>query len=354
MAVTLRQVAEQAGVSAATVSRILTGSRAELFPEATRRKVHAAAESLGYRPNLAARSLQKQRSYLIGVLINASNATISTEFLRGVQTVLNSGDFSPIVFSHTDCAEQANCLQRCIDRRVDGLIVNASHDEMGRFDTSGFKAYLERGAPVIEVFGWFLPGVPQINVHNVAAGRVATEHLIALGHRRIAMLTHERYQLGRNEESGLHFDAWDRSLGYEEAMNTTDLEPLVLTHPITGEIDVSNQFVEGGVAAYSRLLAHPEKPTAVVCYNDLEAFGLIRAARLQGDVITERLSLVGFGDLDHSRIIVPALTTVPVPAFEVGRRAAQGLLDRIEGCEVESALIESEIVIRESTVERKH
>jgi LacI family transcriptional regulator len=297
--------------------------------------------------------LQKQRSYLIGVLINASNATISTEFLRGVQTTLNSGDFSPIVFSHTNCSEQANCLQRCIDRRVDGLIVNASHDEQGRFDTSGFEAYLERGAAAIEVFGRFLPGVPQINVHNVAAGRLATEHLIGLGHRRIAMLTHDRYHLGRSLESGLHFDAWDRFVGYEAAMKAAGLEPIVTTHPITGEIDVANQFVDGGVTAYDALMAHPAEPTAVVCYNDLEAFGLIRAARLKGDLIPERLSLVGFGDLDHSRIILPALTTVPVPAFEVGRRAAEALLDRIEGKTAESALIESEIVVRETTANAK-
>jgi LacI family transcriptional regulator len=350
MPVTLRQVAEHAGVSTATVSRILTGSRAELFPEATRLKVHAAAEHLGYRPNLAARSLQKQRSYLVGVLLNASNATISSEFLRGVQTVLNASDYSPMVFSHADCTEQANCLQRCLDRRVDGLIVNASHDAEGRFDTSEFTSNVDCGTAVIEVFGRFLSGVPQINVDNVAAGRVATEHLIALGHRRIAMLTHERYLLSRGKETGLHFDAWDRFTGYEAAMIAAGLEPLVVTHSISGEVGVSNQFVDGGVAAYDSLLTHPARPTGVVCYNDLEAIGLIRAARLKGVVITDQLSVAGFGDLDHSRIIMPALTTVPVPAFEVGRRAAQALLHSIEGKPVASALIESEIVVRESTI----
>jgi LacI family transcriptional regulator len=309
---------------------------------------------LGYRPNLAARSLQKQRSYLVGVLINASNADISSEFLRGVQTVLNSSDFSPIVFSHADCGEQTNCLQRCLDRRVDGLIVNASHNAEGRFDTADYMSCLGHGAAVIEVFGRFIPGVTQINVDNLAAGRNATEHLIALGHRRVAMLTHERYLLGRGVETGVHFDAWERYSGYETAMKAAGLEPLVFTHPIAGEIDVANQFIDGGAAAFDALLAHPARPTGVVCYNDLQAVGLTRAARLTGAMITDQLSVVGFGDLDHSGIAVPALTTVAVPAFEVGRRAAQALLDHIDGKPVESALIESEIVVRESAVQLNH
>jgi LacI family transcriptional regulator len=353
MAVTLREVAEKAGCSTATVSRILTGTKAEAFPETTRRRVHAAAEFLGYRPNLIARSLQTQRSFLIGVLINASNAVIATDFLRGVQAVLNSGDYSPIVLTHADCGEQARCLRRCSDRRVDGLIVNASHDAQGRFDTSEFADLMEQGTPAIEVFGHFLADVPQINVDNAAAARTAVQHLLDLGHRRIAMLTHERYVVGRNRQSGVHFDAWDRYCGYEAAMNAAGLEPLVITHPISGEIDVTQQFVDGGTTAFHDLLAHPAKPTGVICYNDYEAFGLIRGARLAGVALPERLSIVGFSDLDHSRIIVPAVTTVPVPAMEVGRRAAEALLAQIDGQPAESALIEAGIVVRESTTERK-
>ena len=167
---------------------ILAG-RGQRYSVHTREKVLAAAKALDYRPNPAARSLQQQRSFLIGVLINASNALISTEFLRGVQAVVNSGDYSPIVLSHADCEEQANCLQRCADRRVDGLIVNASHDSSGQFDTSQLAAVVEHGAPVIEVFGRFISGVPQINVDNVAAARKSVEHLLGLGHRRIAMLS---------------------------------------------------------------------------------------------------------------------------------------------------------------------
>ena len=331
---------------------ILAG-RGQRYSIHTREKVLAAAKALDYRPNPAARSLQQQRSFLIGVLINASNALISTEFLRGVQAVLNSGDYSPIVLSHADCEEQANCLRRCADRRVDGLIVNASHDSSGQFDTSQLAAVVEHGAPVIEVFGRFIPGVPQFNVDNVAAARMSVEHLLGLGHRGIAMLTHERYVVGRSRQAADAFDAWERYCGYETAMYAAGLEPVVLTHPISGEVDVAQQFVDGGLDAFDALLNHPAKPTAVICYNDLEAFGLLRAARLKGISISEQLSVVGFGNLDHSRIIVPALTTVLVPAFEVGRRAAEALLDCLDEQPVESALIESEIVVRESSGKKK-
>ena len=93
MTVTLRQVAKEAGVSTAAVSRVLAGSRAESFPEATRLRIHAAAERLGYRPNMAARSLQMNRSFLIGVLVNASNDVLTSSFLRGVQDGLSGGDY---------------------------------------------------------------------------------------------------------------------------------------------------------------------------------------------------------------------------------------------------------------------
>ena len=342
MIVTRKDVAQHAKVSESTAGMILAG-RGQRYSVHTREKVLAAAKVLDYRPNPAARSLQQQRSFLIGVLLNASNALISTEFLRGVQAVLNSGDYSPTVHSHADCEEQANCLGRCADRRVDGLIVNASHDSSGQFDTSQLAAVVEHGAPVIEVFGRFISGVPQINVDNVAAARMSVEHLLGLGHRRIAMLTHERYVVSRGKQAAM-FDAWERYCGYEAAMYAAGLEPVVLTHPISGEIDVAQQFVDGGLGVFDAVLNHPAKPTAVICYNDLEAFGLLRAARLKGISIGEQLSVVGFGDLDHSRIIVPALTTVLVPAFEVGRRAAEaafGLprraaggerLDRIGNC----------------------
>jgi LacI family transcriptional regulator len=358
LAVTLRHVAQKAGVSTATVSRILTGNKAEVFPEATRLKVHAAAEQLGYRPNFAARSLQMRRSFLLGVLMNAANASITTEFLRGVQSVLNLGDYSPIVLSHADCEEQADCLRRCTDRRVDGLIVNASHNASGQFDTSELAAVVERGTPLVEVFGRFLPDVAQFNVDNAAAGRKSVEYLYGLGHRRIAMLTHERYVVGAQDSApgaaAKHWDAWERYLGYESVMKEAGLEPLVLTHPISGEVDVEQQFMEGGVEAHDRLLEHPSRPTAVVCYNDIEAYGLIRGARIHrvhSLSIPQRLSVVGFGDFDYSRIITPSLTTVPIPAFEVGKRAAEALMDRIDEEAVEGASIASELVVRESTAE---
>jgi DNA-binding LacI/PurR family transcriptional regulator len=206
----------------------------------------------------------------------------------------------------------------------------------------------------------------------VAAGRLATEHLLSLGHRRIAFLTHERYVFGRSRapahpapsdenHSGqpdqdrgmrraiLHFDAWEQFCGYEAVMYAAGLEPLVVTHPISAEINVEQQFVDGGVRALDALLAHPGQPTAVVCYNDLEAFGLIRGARLKGLQIPERLSIVGFGDLQHSQIIAPALTTIRVPALEVGQQAALALLECVGGRAAESARIEATIVVREST-----
>jgi LacI family transcriptional regulator len=353
LTVTLKQVAEAAGVSPAAASLVLSGNRPENFTEVTRQKIHAAAERLGYRPNLAARSTRMKRSFLVGVLVNASNAAVATEFLRGVQAGLRSEEAStgcsPIVFSNADPDEQYKSLQHCIDYRVDGLILNAAHDSRGDFDGTRFETLVKRGLPAIEVFGHSLPDLPRISVDNRQTGQVATEHLLALGHRTIPMLTHERYQLGKGERAAPHIDAYQRFCGYEATMRKAGLEPIVVTHPIVGEVDVDQQFVDGGVAAYELLTRHPARPTAVVCYNDYEAYGLIRGARLSGTAVPERLSVVGFANLELSRIVEPALTTVPMPGFEVGQRAAQAILDRIDGREVKSALIESDVVVREST-----
>jgi LacI family transcriptional regulator len=350
MAITAKDVARHAQVSESTAGMILSG-RGQHYSVHTRERVLATARKLKYRPNVAGRSLRLQRSFLVGVLLNASNASLASEFLRGVQEGLQgpdgSGEYSSLVAFHTDCREQAECMGRMLDRGVDGLIVNAALDAHGRLDEACFTAARERGLPMVEVFGRFLAGVPQFNLDNRAAGQAATQHLLDLGHRRIAMLTHERYLVGRNQAT--HFDAWQRFEGYQAAMHDAGLEPAVVTHPITGEVDVALQFTAGGRDALAAIVAHPARPTAVVCYNDLEAYGVLRAARQSGVSIPEQLSLVGFADMDVSRICAPALTTSPMPALEIGRRVTRALLAAIDGETVASELVTTELVVREST-----
>ncbi len=344
----LKDIAEEAGVSIPTVSLILSGKTQEFNPD-TCRRVLQVADKLEYRPNIAARSLQQQKSFLIALLVSDVNATLMSDLLRGVFRALGDTDYSPVVFSHAGPKEERNCLERCLERRVDGLIVNVAVEEDGSTDVSRYLEAVADEIPIVEIFGHFLPGVPSVNVDFKAAGRDATRHLIELGHRSIVHLTHEHYDTARGDGSGQHFDAWERYLGCEEALQHAGMAPRVVAHPISGEINVAQQFVRGGAGCLESLLGGPQTPTAVVCYNDFEAYGLLQACRAHGIKVPEQLSIVGYADGDVASISAPPLTTLRIPAGEVGSASTQTLMELIDGKTAGSRLLSSELVVRRTT-----
>lgn len=348
MAVTRKDIAKYTGFAPSTVGMILSG-RDDNYNEETCKKVRRAAKELDYTPDMAARSLKLNRSFLIGLLLDARNTWLAAEFLGGVQSRLAGSHCLPVVFSHGNSEEQCEGLRSFMERRVDGLIANVALESDGTVDRRRYDALQERGLPIVEVFGRSLRGVASVNIDNVAATRDAVRYLAQRGHRRIALLTHDRYRLSQEEHGGRCFDAWERYLGYERAVREAGAEPLVFTHPISGEIDVQEEFVAGAAAAFEKIIAHPSAPTAVVCYSDYQAYGLIRAARVAGVALPERLSIVGYGDCEISKVTSPMLTTLRVPAREVGRRAAQVLLRRqFEEPTAEGISIASELIERES------
>jgi DNA-binding LacI/PurR family transcriptional regulator len=329
---------------------ILAG-RGQRYSVHTREKVLAAVKELDYRPNFAGRSLKMNRSFLVGVLFNATNSDHTVDFLCGVQTQLINAGCTPIVFSHATPAAEAHFYKCCLDRHVDGLIVNAAVDPLGNANLEKYSSALERGLPLVEVFGRFLQGVPAVNVDDVSAGRSATRHLMQFGHRRIAFLVHEWYAAVRPSGMGLHHDAWERCRGYEQAMCAAGLEPIVITHGEPRENDAPAHFVDLGESALPALLEHPARPTAIVCYNDQQAVGVIRAARRLNVDVPGQLSVVGFGDRELSRIVDPALTTQRLPALDIGAEAAAMIAELIEGRPVQSVTVPCELIVRESTAE---
>jgi LacI family transcriptional regulator len=352
MAITTKDIAKHAEVSESTASMILAG-RGQRYSVHTREKVLAAAKALHYRPNIAGRSLRMNRSFLIGVLFNSVNSVHAAEFLRGVQGQLIGAQCAPIVFSHASPTDEATCLQSCLGRHLDGLIVNAAVDAQGAADVGQYQAVVDSGLPLVEVFGRFLPAVPSVNIDEVSAGRSAARHLMALGHRSIAFLVHEGYDAARGEVQGTHHDAWERYRGYEQAVRGAGLEPIVVTHAEPRGGDANAAFLAGGVAALPALLAHPAQPTAVVCYNDYQSVGLIRAARRQKVAVPGRLSVVGFLDTELSQTLDPALTTLRLPAFDLGCETARMVLELVEERPVHSVTVPCELVVRESTAEIK-
>lgn len=343
MKVSRKDIAAAAKVSASTVGMILSG-KGERYNEETRRRVLAVAAKLGYQPNINARALRLNRSLLIGVLFYDINYHAAARFLQGVQDGISGTQYSPLVFFSKAAEDQEVCLQHCLNREVDALVVNCAVDPAKGIPESYFQRLSTLSIPVVEVFGHFLSGLPQVNIDNSRAAELATRHLIELGHRRITLVTHSRYQ---NRE--FHFDAWEHACGYAAEMKRAGLKSRYEELEIDFVNPTAESFVQAGHDALAGLIARRDPPTAVVCYNDYFAHGLSRARGSQGIRVPEDLSIVGGMNLLFSSLVDIPLTTTRPRFFEIGRRAACGLLDAIEGGSLASQEVEPELVVRQSS-----
>jgi DNA-binding LacI/PurR family transcriptional regulator len=341
--VSRKDIAAAAQVSVSTVGMILSG-QGERYSEETRKRVLDAAAQLGYQPSINARALRLNRSLLIGVLLYEVNSHLSAQFLQGVQEAITDTHYSPLVFFSKAAGDQEVCLEHCLSREVDALIVNCAVDPAEGIPQSYLQRLAALPIPVVEVFGQFLPGVAKVNIDNARAGALATRHLIELGHRRIALLTHSRYQ-----DSQFHADAWEQSQGYHAEIEEAGLQPLVEAREIDFVNPTAANFMQAGHDALPSLLAMPGPPTAVVCYSDYFAYGLNRACRIQGTRVPDDLSIAGNLDLLLSNVVNPPLTTARPRFFEIGRLVGTGLLKTIEGATLTDQLVAPELVIREST-----
>ncbi len=304
--VTIRDVAAAAGVSVATVSRAL--SSPEQVSADLRMRVVRAAEGLGYVVHGAARALASRRSHAMGALFPTLDNPIFATCIDAFQRRLDAGGYSLLVATAGyDSAREGRELRTLLERGVDGvMLIGAEHAEAS-------WALLRRGTPAVLTWTHEAPGsgLPCIGFDNRAAARRVAEHLLGLGHRRIAMIA----GVTRDNDR-----AAARVAGVRDA-----LEAAGLRLP-AGRLTERPYTVADGHAAVIDLLAQPEPPTAVICGNDHLALGAIAGARARGVEVPRQLSITGFDDLDFAAFAVPALTTVQVPAAEMGRRAADHLV----------------------------
>jgi LacI family transcriptional regulator len=252
------------------------------------------------------------------------------ETLSGIESVLDGKGFSVLAFLHGDTPEdQARHLQRCVDRRVDGLIVaGAPEGRRGRIARTleGLRA---GGLPIVQVYRRLYPRLPVVMVDDRAIGAAATRHLMGLGHRRIVHYTYDDYV--DRLEPGRNRDARDRYEGYAGAMREAGLEPAVVTFPTGRYHPLSGGYAPGAAEGAAAVLDHPARFTAAVCFNDYVALGLMKGARTLGRLVPEDLSITGYDDIDLSRAAEPPLTTLAPPVREIGREAAARVMEMIEG-----------------------
>lgn len=334
---TIKDVAARAGVSPSTVSRVV--SNHPRISEKTKRQVRLAMEELGYHPNVLARSLAKKSAEAIGVLIPSTTEEFFLnpffpELLRGISEVTKREGYDILLTTSGSGREDQQSLERMIHgKRVDGVLLLSSrmHDPLMQvLKEHPFPVTLV-GRPEID-----LP-ITWVNNDNIDAGYQATRHLIGLGHQRIGFLGGDEALLVTR----------DRLHGYHLALDEAGI-------PTDRRLMFSSSFMEqGGYMGMMRLLALPDRPTAVVASDDLLAFGAMRAAGELGYRIPEDIAVVGFNNVKLCEMSNPSLTSVDVHIYELGKKAALLLIDQVrntgEGAHaVTHELVRTQLVIRHS------
>ncbi len=323
---TIHDVARRAGVSPATVSRVLNRSSHPVSARG-RRRVLAAVRQLSYIPNLLARSLLTQETSAIGVLIPDVSNPYYAAILRGIEDAVGpSGRTVILCNTDRDPQKQRLYLRALMERRVDGVIIAG-----GAFGRPDMENTAE-AFPLVMI-GRHPARVPSVRVDNVAAAVMATRHLLDLGHRRIACLAGPRISL----------TAADRVKGYRRALEGAAV-------PIDPGLIREVGFAPAGTrAAVSALFGVPGAPTAVVAPNDQVAIGVVRALHELGLRVPADVSVVGFDDTPVASFTVPSLTTVAVPTYDLGRTAVELLVKVLGGQPAGSVVLPCVLRIREST-----
>lgn len=304
MSVSIKDIAKAAGVSHPTVSRALGDS--PLISAGTKARIQRLAREMGYSPDAQARSLVMGQTRTVGVVVTTIADPFIAQVVQGVEDAAQEHGYTVILCSsNSEPAREISAVETLRSKRVDGVIVTSSR--VGAL----YLEHLERmGAPVVlvnnhnEQSGRYTFSVTVDNPHG---GRLATEHLIRLGHRRIAYVT------GPAD----HSDDLGRMAGYRQGLTAAGIpfDPALVV-PGSGR-------ARGGERALLALTAMDEPPTAVFCYNDMTAIGLLCAARRSGLSVPGDLAVVGFDDIPFASYVRPPLTTIAQPKVEMGRRAME-------------------------------
>ncbi len=325
--VTLEMVARAAGVSPSTVSRILNGSA--VVADEKRAAVDHAIATLGFVPNPVARGLAGGRTLSVGVITQAIDSPFYGLALRGIEDELSRVGYSPLFVSgHWNAAQEARCIDTLRARRVDGIIVLT-----GRLSDSALTA-LAQVLPVV-VTGRTLAATSlfALNFDNYEGGRLATHHLLQLGHRRIAFITGDTR----------HPDARERERGYRAALQAAGvaLNPALVVPGLYTE--------ESGRMALERLMDSREPFTAIFAANDQMAFGAALGLYRRGLRVPNDVSIVGFDNLAGAVYSIPPLSTVHQPVYELGQCAAIAMLQMLAGDPPSVRLPAPRFVVRESS-----
>jgi len=307
--VSIRDVAERAGVSIATVSRTVNHI-ASVNPELAQR-VWKAIEEVGYLPNTQARALVSGRSRMLGLIVSEITNPFFPELVQEFENLAVAQGYEVLIGStNYDPARTESLMRRLLQRNVDGVAVMTFGVE-----EELVKKLVEREFPLVFVdAGPDLPNIHILRVDYAEGIRQGVQHLAALGHRRIAFISGPLSQRSPTT----------RRDAFLAAMSELGLK-VPLEHLVEG-----NHTMEGGISAMERLIALPELPTAVMCSNDMTAIGALHALYRTTHRVPEDISVVGFDDIHLTQFMLPPLTTVQMSCRDLAAAAVEGLRAGIE------------------------
>jgi LacI family transcriptional regulator len=329
--VTIREVAKEAGVSIATVSRVLN-DREDVSAQ-TREAVARVIRERGYTANRSARHLSGGSTGLIGVLVPLVFPAYFSQIVSGAAEALHEQDLR-LVLSPTGHEHdlEVTLLERLMHGVTDGALIvlpEESNEELSQLLDQGYRFV------IVDPLEPLAANIPSVSAAHASGADQAMQHLLGLGHRRIAVVTGPNGWVATEE----------RRRGYHAALAAAGILP-------DPALEIESDFeVLGGRRAADVLFDLADPPTAIFAFNDNLAIGVLQAARARGIQVPGQLSVVGFDDVEHATIVTPTLTTIRQPLAEMGRTAISLLMRILEGQRFETLHIElaTRLVVREST-----
>lgn len=327
--ITLKVIAQHLGLTPGTVSIVLNDApSARSIPPETRARIQAAAKQLDYRPNFFARTLRNKRTYTIGVIAEEIGDSYGSMVISGIEKYLRDTDYFFLTVVHRHDPELLKRYTRLLlQRGVEGFI------------TVDVQLSEAPSLPTVAVPGHrHFPGVTNIMLNHRHAAQVALHHLLELGHKEIAFMKGQRFSSDSE-------DRWEAICRVAEELRI-EIKP-----ELTVEIDIDDPTPQLGYPFAKILLERKVPFTALFAYNDISALGAVRAFQEAGLRVPHDISVIGFDDIQAAAHNIPSLTTVRQPLAQMGRIAAQTLLERIEGKPdyPPEIAIEPELVVRQST-----
>lgn len=340
MHVTIKDVARKAGVGIGTVSRVF--NRSPLVSQETQLKVLQAAEELGYYPDVSARRLVQGRTRILAFIERHSPRHLyvdafMAQVLRGVHMASREAGYHILLepFSTDDSNGENRLFQLIREKHADGIIISGP-----RIDDPIFTELKNVTLPVVLHGNYPGIGLPSVDADNFRGAWMATQHLIQSGHTRIGMISNGPFEYTASQA---------RREGYLAALRDAGI------HPDPKIILPGGFSPESGFQAMQALLAAETQPTAVFIASDTVAIGAIKATRATGLDIPGDMAIVGFDDIPWAAYLTPPLTTIRLPAQEIGRQAAQLLIQLIDGRQPKTTqhLLPTKLIVRGSSVPAK-